>query len=60
MTTVWLILWRYYDGSDSGVIDRAFTEEADARWLAQTLVGESAGKQYSLATVSIVGDNRDV
>ena len=53
--TVWLILWRQYDGSDSGVIDRAFIKEEDARWLAQTLVDQGAGKVYSLVTVDVTG-----
>jgi len=53
--TVWLILWRYYDGRSGGVIDRAFVDEEDARWLVKTLVSQGASKQYSLVTVDVKG-----
>jgi hypothetical protein len=35
--TVWIIMWRLYDGSDCGIIDRAFTNEEEARWVVNTL-----------------------
>ena len=51
--TVWLIMWRYHDGSDSGVIDRAFTDEEEARWVANTLVEQAYGSSKTFSLVSV-------
>lgn len=51
---VWIIMWRYYDGSDCGVIDRAFKYEEEARWLAQTLTKDGdTSRIYSLISVEV-------
>lgn len=53
--TVWIIMWRYHDGSDSGMIDRAFTNEEEARWFANTLVDQAVGsfKAFNLISVEV-------
>jgi hypothetical protein len=51
--TVWLIMWRYGDGSDSGIIDRAFTDQEEARWVANTLINQTGSNNYSLLSVEV-------
>ena len=51
--TVWLIMWRIYDGSDCGIIDRAFTDEEEARWVVKTLVEQRSSNTYNLISVEV-------
>lgn len=51
--TVWLIMWRLYAGSDSGIIDRAFTSEEEARWVAKTLIDQTGSSIYNLISVEV-------
>lgn len=53
--TIWIIMWSYHDGSESGVIDRAFTNEEEARWFANTLVEQAygSGKAFNLISVEV-------
>ena len=51
--TVWLIMWRLHDGSDSGIIDRAFTSEEEARWVAKTLIDQTGSSIYNLISVEV-------
>lgn len=48
-------MWSYHDGSESGVIDRAFTNEEEARWFANTLVEQAygSGKAFNLISVEV-------
>lgn len=35
--TIWIIMWSHYDNSGFGVLNRAFTDEAEAQWQAKLL-----------------------
>lgn len=45
---VWTIHWRYHDGSDCGVIPRAFTTMGDASWLLDLLRDLDYSRVYTL------------
>lgn len=52
LPTIYVLTWRYSDGSDHGVI-RAFTSEADAHDLHDLLVEHSGTKQFDVVEVGL-------
>jgi hypothetical protein len=52
---VWVVHWQRYDGSEMGLIDRAFTSEDEARWHAQTLskLTDGSGRVFSLHSLPV-------
>ncbi len=50
---VWVIHWRYYDNSDMGIVDRAFTSEEEARWQTKLLVDLADGRLFTLHSLPL-------
>ena len=51
---IWIITWRYHDGSDSGVIETAYEDEAIARHFFEMLVREITAKQFFLKELNVL------
>ena len=52
---VWVITWRYYDGSDSGIVNNMSYEDWNAaQHIRDTLVVEGAPKAYKVVELSVV------
>jgi hypothetical protein len=53
--TVWVIMWRYSDGSDSGIVSNmAYEDWNAAQHIRDTLVAEGAPKVYKVVELGIV------
>jgi hypothetical protein len=53
--TVWVIVWRYSDGSDSGIVNNISYEDWQAaQHIRDTLVAEGAPKVYKVVELGIV------
>ena len=52
---VWVILWRYPDGSGTGIVgDFAYRDWQAAQHIKQTLVDEGAPKAYEVVELGVV------
>ena len=52
---VWVITWRYHDGSDSGVVNgMAYEDWQAAQHIKDTLVVEGAPKWYQVVELGVV------
>ena len=52
---VWVILWRYPDGSGTGIVgDFAYRDWQTAQHIKQTLVDEGAPKAYEVVELGVV------
>ena len=52
---VWVVTWRYWDGSGSGIVGNiAYEDWQAAHHIKDTLVSEGAGKDYKVVELGVV------
>lgn len=51
---IWIITWRYLDGSSSGVIETAYEDEAIARHFFEMLEREVLDKEFGLRELNVL------
>lgn len=51
---IWIITWRYYDGSGSGVLNTAYQDEATAHHVFSVLVQQDNVKMYELEELNVL------
>ena len=51
---IWIITWRYHDGSASGIIETAYEDEAIARHFFEMLEREITAKVFELKELNVL------
>lgn len=50
--TIWVILWREWDNSGFGVVERAFADEEEAKWQVKLLT-EASSRYYAVTQLEL-------